>query len=104
MLSLLKKAFGISPSVNVHEWIQNGAIIVDVRTPDEFRTGHIKGSLNIPLNNLPGQLSKVDKEKQILTCCASGMRSSSARHILKSKGFVHVHNAGSWVSLKKYFK
>ncbi|HRH65444.1 MAG TPA: rhodanese-like domain-containing protein [Bacteroidia bacterium] len=104
MISLLKKVFGISPSVDVHDWIQKGAVIVDVRTREEYQSGHIKGSVNIPLNNLPGQLSKVSKDKLILTCCASGMRSASAKHILKSKGFEHVHNAGGWMSLKKYIK
>ncbi|MFN8143004.1 MAG: rhodanese-like domain-containing protein [Bacteroidia bacterium] len=104
MLSLIKKVFGISPSVDVQDWIHKGAIIVDVRTKDEFQTGHIKGSINVPLNALPGQLSKVPKDKLILTCCASGMRSSSAKHILKSKGFLHVHNAGGWHSLKRFVK
>ncbi|MBK6839412.1 MAG: rhodanese-like domain-containing protein [Bacteroidetes bacterium] len=104
MLSLLKKVFGISPSVDVHDWLQRGAIIVDVRTREEFQSGHIKGSMNIPLNSLPGTLAKTKKDQLILTCCASGMRSSSAKHVLKSKGFEHVHNAGSWHSLKKYSK
>ena len=84
MLSLIK-VFGISPSVDVQDWIHKGAIIVDVRTKDEFQTGHIKGSINVPLNALPGQLSKVPKDKLILTCCASGMRSSSAKTHIKIK-------------------
>jgi rhodanese-related sulfurtransferase len=44
-------------------------------------------------------MSKLKKEQTIITCCASGMRSASAKGILKSKGFTNVHNGGGWSSL-----
>jgi phage shock protein E len=72
-----------------------------VRTQEEFQNGHIKGSLNIPLQNLQNNFSKIKKDKPVITCCASGMRSASAKGMLQSKGFSEVHNGGGWMSLQK---
>jgi phage shock protein E len=100
MIELLKNLFGLGPQVNYRELVQNGAIIIDVRTKGEFQGGHIRNSINIPLSNLQGSLSKLKKNKPVITCCASGSRSSSAKSILKSNGFESVHNGGSWISLQ----
>jgi phage shock protein E len=100
MIKLLKSFFGIGPKINYKELINNGAIIIDVRTQHEFLGGHIKDSINIPLQNLNAQLSKLDKNKTIITCCASGIRSASARSILKSNGFADVYNGGAWHGLE----
>jgi phage shock protein E len=100
MLQLLKNIFGFGPKVNFAGLMASGAIIIDVRTKGEFQGGHIKGSLNIPLNTLSGNISKIEKDKPVITCCASGMRSATAKNILKSKGFAEVHNGGSWFSLQ----
>jgi phage shock protein E len=100
MLDLLKGIFG--EKVDLQDLINNGATIVDVRTKDEYKSGHIKSSVNIPLDKLGNSLGKLDKNKPVITCCASGMRSASARSILKDNGFNEVHNGGAWTSLKKY--
>ncbi|MBS1628183.1 MAG: rhodanese-like domain-containing protein [Bacteroidetes bacterium] len=100
MLQLIKNILGLGNKINFNELIKNGAQIIDVRTPGEFQNGHIKGSQNIPLQNLSNQISKIKKDKPIITCCASGMRSASAKSILKSKGFTEVHNGGGWQSLQ----
>jgi|SRR5665647_720270 len=100
MIQALKNLFGIGPKVNFSELIGQGAIIIDVRTKGEYQSGHIKGSVNIPLENLRNNLSKIKKDKCIVTCCASGMRSASAKSILKSNGFNEVHNGGGWMSLQ----
>jgi phage shock protein E len=100
MLDLLKGIFG--EKVDLQDLINNGATIVDVRTKDEYKSGHIKNSVNIPLDKLGSSLGKLDKNKPVITCCASGMRSASARSILKANGFNEVHNGGAWASLKKY--
>lgn len=96
MLNFLKNLFKPKPPVNYSELKQRGAFIMDVRTPGEFAGGHIKGSVNIPLNEINSKLSKIPKGKPIITCCASGMRSASARSILLSKGFDEVYNGGPW--------
>ncbi|HNR86233.1 MAG TPA: rhodanese-like domain-containing protein [Taishania sp.] len=98
-MGFLKKLFGLGPSADFKTLVANGAQIIDVRTPQEFKGGHIKGSVNIPLQNLSTQLSKIKKDKPVITCCASGMRSASAKNILKSNGFQEVHNGGGWMSL-----
>jgi phage shock protein E len=80
--------------------VREGAIVVDVRTKGEYSAGHIKGSINIPLDQLPNQLAKLDKDSTIITCCASGMRSGSAKSILLSSGYKKVYNGGGWGSLE----
>jgi len=104
MFSIIKKLLGFGPKVDLGELISNGAVIIDVRTPGEFASGHLKQAMNIPLNTLHSRLAKLKKDKPVITCCASGMRSSSAKSMLKSKGFEQVYNGGSWHSLRKYEK
>jgi phage shock protein E len=100
MINTLKSLLGMGPKVDFAQLKKDGAQIIDVRTPAEFNMGNIKGSVNIPLQNLSGNLSKIKKDKPVITCCASGMRSASAKSILVSAGFKEVHNGGGWSSLK----
>jgi phage shock protein E len=104
MLQFLKNLFGFGEKIDLGELIANGAKIIDVRTVGEFQGGHLKNSINIPLDKLANNLAKLDKSLPIITCCASGMRSSSAKSLLKSNGFTEVHNGGSWTNLRKFEK
>jgi rhodanese-related sulfurtransferase len=105
MIQTLKNILGIGPKVNIGELISNGALIIDVRSKGEYAGGHVKGSVNVPLDQLSGYLKKIkDKNHTVITCCASGMRSASAKSFLKGQGYVNVHNGGSWLSLKKHEK
>ena len=101
MLKSIMNLLGFGPKVDFAEMKKNGAIIVDVRSVQEFKGGHIKGSINIPVDGLRNNLGKLKgkEDKIVITCCASGMRSASAKGILKAKGFKEVHNGGAWVSL-----
>ena len=99
-MNFLELIFG--KKVNLQEVILNGAVILDVRTKGEYQSGHLSNSINIPVDNLQGNLKKLDKNRPIITCCASGARSASARRVLLSNGFEQVYNGGSWSSLKKY--
>jgi phage shock protein E len=101
-MNFLEMIFG--PKVNLQELISAGAVIIDVRTKGEYQSGHLKNSINIPLDKVPQNISKLNRNKSIITCCASGSRSASARRLLKSNGFEQVYNGGSWYSLRKYFK
>ena len=84
----------------VKEMLAKGAMIIDVRTPDEYRSGHITNSVNIPLNLLPGKVNDLKrKNKPIITCCRSGARSGMAADQLKSAG-IDVMNGGGWDSLE----
>jgi rhodanese-related sulfurtransferase len=101
MLEKIKQLFGIGPKADFAELVRQGAIIMDVRTKNEFVGGHIKRSVNIPVNMLSNNLSRFkDKDKPIITCCASGMRSGSAKNFLKSNGYTQVYNGGSWSGLQ----
>lgn len=101
MIDSIKKLFGFGPKINYHELVKQGAVILDVRSKGEYAGGHIKGSLNISVDQLSNNLAKLkDKNKPIITCCASGMRSASAKGILKANGFKEVHNGGGWMSLQ----
>jgi len=105
MIQFLKKIFSIGPKADLGELIKKGAIVVDVRSRGEYAGGHIKGTINVPLEELNGNLNKFKhKDHPIITCCASGMRSGLAKGILKSKGYATVHNGGSWHNLKTYCK
>ena len=101
MIQLLKRLFGIGPGVNYGKLIKDGALILDVRYKSEFTGGHIKGAVNISVDALADNLSKLkDKSQPIITCCASGMRSASAKKILQSSGYTQVYNGGGWRSLQ----
>jgi phage shock protein E len=100
-MNWLKKLLGMETNVNIAELLKNGATIVDVRSPGEFQMGHVKGSINIPLDKLPSQASELKKKQPIITCCASGMRSASAKNILTSKGLEQVYNGGGWSAVEK---
>lgn len=78
---------------------QAGAQVIDVRSENEYLNSHAPGSMNIPLQNLSAELSKLSKEKPIVVCCASGTRSAMARKILQRNGFKKTYNIGSWRSL-----
>ena len=82
MINTLKKIFGLGPKVDYKELIKNGAQIIDVRTSGEYASGHIKGSLNIPLNSISANVKKIKKDTPLSTCCASGMRRAGAKATL----------------------
>jgi rhodanese-related sulfurtransferase len=94
MLGFIKKLVG--SGVDLSKKMSEGAIIVDVRSPQEYAGGHVKGSKNIPLDKISGEIEAIKKwNKPVITCCASGMRSGSAASILKNNG-VEAYNAGPW--------
>ena len=101
MIQLIKKMFGNKPGTDLKELVRNSAQIIDVRTVEEYQSGHIQGSVNIPLQDFTGNLFKVRNDCPVIVCCASGMRSASAKRMLKSKGFTNVHNGGGWRDLQE---
>ncbi len=72
--------------------------IVDVRTPGEFMGGHVVGSINIPLQELPHRIDEFKKMKKVVLCCASGARSMQATAYLRNQG-VDCVNGGSWLQV-----
>jgi rhodanese-related sulfurtransferase/glyoxylase-like metal-dependent hydrolase (beta-lactamase superfamily II) len=64
--------------------------VLDVRTPNEWQQRHIGGSVNIPLNKLPGRLHELPRNRPIVVHCAGGYRSSIAGSVLQGAGFMHI--------------
>ena len=78
---------------------KNGAIFVDVRSSGEFANGSAPGTINIPLQELGSRLVEIPKNSPVVLCCASGTRSGLARRLLRQKGYLNVHNIGTWTKL-----
>lgn len=87
------------PADRLMTLMDRGAQVVDVRSPSEFRSGHVPGSKNIPLDQIQARSKELDPAKPVLLCCASGSRSAMAVSLLKRQGFTDVHNAGPWSAL-----
>ena len=78
---------------------ENKGSIIDVRSRGEFSGGHVAGSINIPLNELPQRMDELKElDSPLILCCASGMRSGQAEHYLSREGF-DCHNGGSWLEV-----
>jgi|DewCreStandDraft_5_1066085.scaffolds.fasta_scaffold00287_64 phage shock protein E len=95
--------FGGNSTVSADEAKQllaKGALLVDVRTPGEFAAGHVRGSRNIPLDQLPRHLDSLKKNaKPVVFVCASGNRSGRATAMATQVG-IEAYNAGSWTNLR----
>lgn len=98
MFDFIKGLFG-AKKTDFKKLADEGAQIIDVRTPAEFASGSIRSSRNIPLQQLMSEMKKLDVKKPVITCCASGMRSASAKALLSQNGF-EAYNGGGWQSLK----
>ena len=99
MFTIFKNLF--KPSADLTKLVKEETMIVDVRTKDEFRMGHIEGSENIPLDTVKKELEKMKKlNKPIVTVCRSGNRSAMAKSILSSAG-IQAYNGGAWTLLKR---
>ncbi len=79
--------------------LDQGAIIIDVRTESEYKSGHIKNSVNVPLKDLTYRINEFDKKDNIVTVCAVGIRAESAKKFFESRGY-NVANGGRWSNLK----
>ncbi len=75
--------------------LQNGAVLIDVRTAGEYAVKSYEGSVNIPADEIEAGLSEYDKTAIIIFCCASGVRSADATEKAKALGYTNVYNLGS---------
>ncbi|WP_396601980.1 rhodanese-like domain-containing protein [Algibacter sp. R77976] len=97
-MGLLDFLFGNKNNM-IKDFQSRGAVIIDVRTAQEYGQGAISGSKNIPLQVINSKINEIKKlNKPVITCCASGMRSGSAASILKNNG-IEAINGGGWSSL-----
>ena len=92
--------FDFSRRPDINQWIEdyrktNGAVLLDVRSPSEYREGHIPGSQNVPLQDIDNVDSVVENIDTVLyVYCHSGVRSSQAVEQLKEMGYTNVNNIG----------
>jgi rhodanese-related sulfurtransferase len=103
MIDFIKNVFRKSDD-NLKSLIQNGAFLVDVRTPAEFASGSASGAVNIPLDNLLQQISQFKDKNNIVVFCRSGNRSGMAKKILENQGFKNVTNGGAWQNVASLTK
>ena len=102
MFSFLKSLFSKGPPLS--EILERNPHIVDVRTHGEFRSGHVKGSQNIPLDQINSNVNKLAKKNvPLVLCCASGMRSGRATRILRKHG-LEAYNGGAWQHVNRALK
>ena len=92
------RASQILSANTAREYLKQGALLVDVRTPDEYRSGHLPGSVNIPLDRVREELPRrlPDKSHPVLLHCRSGRRSALAEQQLRALGYTNVLNLGSY--------
>lgn len=95
---------GNSNNGNLATLVNDGAFLVDVRTPGEFAEGNVKGSVNIPLDQVQNQLAKFKAKENIVVFCRSGNRSGQAKSILEQNGFKNVTNGGTWQDILSILK
>ncbi len=85
----------IASTGEVRQWVDSGALIIDVRTPEEFASAQFDGAINIPLSELDKNLHLFgDKEMKIIVYCRTGNRSGQAKKLLNNNGFKNVINGG----------
>jgi rhodanese-related sulfurtransferase len=103
-MSIFQNLFRASGKSDLKNVIEQGAFLVDVRTAAEFELGHVKGSVNIPLDKIPSQLSRFKGRKNIVVFCLSGGRSGQAKTILERNGITGVINGGTWRQVNQFVK
>jgi rhodanese-related sulfurtransferase len=92
-------------SGKIKDALRRGAIVIDVRTPQEFDQGKVPGSINIPVDRIAANAERIkNMNRPVIFCCASGARSSNAATIMKQKGMKEVYNGGSWYDVIKMLR
>ena len=97
---LISRSFkNLKKTNNIKEFIDNNAVIIDVRSESEFNSGNLEGSVNVPLKDLMYRVNEFKKDKKYITVCTVGMRAESAKKFFKKRGY-QVVNGGRWSDLE----
>jgi len=93
---------GGNSTESIEEYLKEGAVVIDVRTVEEYKSGHVNGSKNIVLNTIPGKITEIKAmNKKVIAVCRSGARSGQAASFLKQQG-IDVINGGPWQNVAKF--
>lgn len=93
---------GDKDKASIEEYLNDGAVVIDVRTVDEYASGHVNGSKNIVLNTLPTKVAEIKAmDKKVIAVCRSGARSGQATTFLSQQG-VDIINGGPWQNVAKF--
>ncbi|MDD2932047.1 MAG: rhodanese-like domain-containing protein [Fermentimonas sp.] len=98
-MGILSRLFGLPDKGDLRDKINNGALLLDVRTKEEYVAGHVEGAVNIPVSDLEGEIVMISKDSPVIVVCESGVRSAHAVKVLNNNGF-KAYNGGSWRSYK----
>jgi len=99
---MLKWLSSLFQAPDIEGYLSRDAVIVDVRSAGEFRSGHVPGSKNIPLNQIGQKTEAIKKwNKPVIACCRSGNRSGMAARRLQKAG-IDVINGGSWQNVHRF--
>ena len=99
VILISKSLNNLKKTNNIKEFIDDNAVIIDVRSESEFNSGNLMGSVNVPLKDLIYRVNEFEKEKKYITVCTVGMRAESAKKFFEKKGY-QVINGGRWSTLK----
>ena len=99
VILISKSLNNLKKTNNIKEFIDDNAVIIDVRSESEFNSGNLVGSVNVPLKDLMYRVNEFEKEKKYITVCTVGMRAESAKKFFEKKGY-QVVNGGRWSTLK----
>ena len=100
-MGFFNNIFGGSKNENLATLVNEGAFLVDVRSSGEFAESNVKGSTNIPLDQVSSNLNKFKGKEKIIVFCRSGIRSGQAKTILEQNGFTNVTNGGTWQNINE---
>jgi rhodanese-related sulfurtransferase len=84
----------VSPA-EAQRLVQSGAVLVDVRSREEYGAGHVPGAINLPVQELPQRMAELPRDKPLVLYCRSGHRSGRATEMLRQAGYGGVHNLGA---------
>jgi len=90
--------------VKVEQMVSGGALLIDVRAPDEFEGGSVPGAINIPLDEIQRRIDEFKDKGNIIVFCRTGNHSNQAITILESNGITTAINGGSWGDVAQFVK
>ncbi len=97
---------GTNTVPSVKSETDKSTLVIDVRTPEEYLSGHIDNAINIPVTVIEKEIKNytTDKNQKILLYCRSGNRSGQALEVLKNLGYTNAENIGGYEEAKAYLK